>query len=259
MIIKKKGFPEEDDLVMCTVTTVHFHSVFVKLDEYERTGLIHISEISPGRIRNIRDYVAEGKKIVCKVLNVDKDKGHIDLSLRRVNESQKRAKVNQIKKEQAAEKMVEFSAKKLNLDPTELYIQISDKTEKKYASVYSFFEAIVEGSASLKELGFSEEIDETFTTLIKERIVPQKIKKSGKLKLMSYDSNGLDIIKNSLINAKNIDKEKIKIRYEGTGKYNIEVESDNYKDADKILEKAANAAIDYVKKNKGVAEFIKAD
>ena len=259
MLLNKSGFPEEDELVICTVTTVHFHSVFVKLDEYEKSGLIHISEISPGRIRNIRDYVTEGKKIVCKVLNIDQDKGHIDLSLRRVNESQKRNKVNEVKKEQAAEKMVEFSAKKLNLDPQELFKQIFEKTQENYPSVYSFFEAIVKGSASLKDIGLTKEADETLTTLIKDRIIPQKIKISGKLKLVSYDSNGLDIIKKSLIDANNVDKDKIRIRYEGTGSYNITVESDNYKDAEGVLEKATSTAIDFVKKNKGVAEFVRQD
>ena len=54
---------------MVTVTKIEYHSVFVELDEYGKTALIHISEISPGRIRNIRDFVkVEDKKIVCKVL-----------------------------------------------------------------------------------------------------------------------------------------------------------------------------------------------
>ncbi|MEK6948847.1 MAG: S1 RNA-binding domain-containing protein, partial [Nanoarchaeota archaeon] len=60
MLLQKKGFPQEDELVLCTVTKVEFHSVFVTLDEYGKGGMIHISEVSPGRIRNIRDFVREG-------------------------------------------------------------------------------------------------------------------------------------------------------------------------------------------------------
>lgn len=259
MLITKPGFPEEDDLVMCTVTAVHFHSVFVTLDEYNKTGLIHISEISPGRIRNIRDYVSESKKIVCKVLNVDQSKGHIDLSLRRVNESQKRNKVNEIKKEQAAEKMVEFSAKKLNLDPKELYKEIFEKIQKDYPTVYGFFESIVDGSVSLKDIGLGKDVDGTLTSLIKDRIVPQKIKISGKLKLVSFDSNGVELIKKSLIDAENTSKGKVTIRYEGTGTYHISVESDDYKEGEKILEKALQTAMDPIKKSKGIAEFARND
>src|SRR3990167_9616471 len=90
MLYKKKGMPEVNEVVMCTVKKVLFHSVFVDIEDYGLEGMIHISEVSPGRIRNIRDYVKEGKKIVCKVLKVDEVKGHIDLSLRRVNEAEKR-------------------------------------------------------------------------------------------------------------------------------------------------------------------------
>ena len=93
MLYKKQGFPEESELVMCTVSNIQYHSVFADLDEYGRQGMIHISEISPGRIRNIRDYVKEGKKIVCKVLRVNSERGHIDLSLRRVNEAQRKNKI----------------------------------------------------------------------------------------------------------------------------------------------------------------------
>ncbi|MBI2651000.1 hypothetical protein HYX01_00865 [Candidatus Woesearchaeota archaeon] len=52
MLLQKKGFPEEDELVMCTVLKVQYHSVLVGLDEYGKNGMIHISEVSPGRIRN---------------------------------------------------------------------------------------------------------------------------------------------------------------------------------------------------------------
>ena len=106
MLLKKQGFPEDSELVLCTVTSVQFHSVFVNIDEYGKGGMIHISEVSPGRIRNIRDFVKEGKKIVCKVLKVNEEKGYIDLSLRRVNEAERRRKIEDIKKEQNAEKII---------------------------------------------------------------------------------------------------------------------------------------------------------
>src|SRR3989339_2016977 len=139
MLLKKEGFPEEDELVMCTVTKVQFHSVFVILDEYDKAGLIHISEVSPGRIRNIRDFVVEGRKVVCKVLRVNEEKGHIDLSLRRVTETQRRKKVDEIKQEQKAEKILEFVAKDLNVDTKKLFDDLSPNIFKKYASLYEFF------------------------------------------------------------------------------------------------------------------------
>src|SRR3989338_3986262 len=127
MLLKRQGFPEEGEFVLATVTAVQHNSVFTTLDEYGKTGLIHISEVAPGRIRNIRDFVIEGKKVVCLVLRIDVEKGHIDLSLRRVNENQKREKLSQIKQEQKAEKIIEFVAKKLDIGLTTFYKQLYEK------------------------------------------------------------------------------------------------------------------------------------
>ncbi len=58
----KKTFPDEKEIVVCTVKKILRDSIFATLDAYEgKEGMIHISEIAPGRIRNIRDYVKEGK------------------------------------------------------------------------------------------------------------------------------------------------------------------------------------------------------
>ena len=90
LLFRKKGLPEEEEIVICEVTKIYQNSVFANIIEYDKSGMLHISEVSPGRIRNIYDYVKVGKIIICKILSVNKEKGHVDLSLRRVTESQKR-------------------------------------------------------------------------------------------------------------------------------------------------------------------------
>src|SRR3989338_2887568 len=101
MLYKRTEPPEEGDIVLCTVKDITHNSIFVVLDEYNGVeGMIHISEISPGRIRNIRDYVKEGKKIVCKILRVNQEKNYLELSLRRVNQMQRIVKNNEYKQEQ---------------------------------------------------------------------------------------------------------------------------------------------------------------
>ena len=93
MSLKKQEWPEPGDLVIATVETVADYGAYVKLDEYDKKGLLHVSEISSSWIRNIRDFVREGQKVVLKVLRVDPEKGHIDLSLRRVTKREKIEKI----------------------------------------------------------------------------------------------------------------------------------------------------------------------
>ena len=125
MLIRKQDYPERSDLVICTVAKIQFNSIFVRLDEYEKKqGIIHISEISPGRIRNIRDYVKEGKVIACVVLRVNMERDLIELSLRRVTDGQRRNKINGMKQEQKAAKIIEFVAKSQEKDAKELLQQV---------------------------------------------------------------------------------------------------------------------------------------
>lgn len=255
MLLTKEGFPEEGELVLCTVTKIQPHSVFVDLDEYRRSALIHISEISPGRIRNIRDFVVEGKKVVCTVLRIERQKGYIDLSLRRVNENQKRNKLNEIKQEQLAEKIVEIAAKNADVPLTTLYKQLAEKLIKKYGALYPAFQDVSKGDDVLTKIGLDSKVAATLETSIRQRIKEPEVKIKGELKIITYAPNGLQIIKDALKKAEDVDKKKISINYEGSGKYMLIVKSNNYKEAEKLMEKSAQSAISHVEQNKGEASF----
>ena len=60
--------------------------VYVSLLEYDETeGMILLSELSRRRIRSVKKLINVGRQEVALVLRVDKDKGYIDLSKRRVS------------------------------------------------------------------------------------------------------------------------------------------------------------------------------
>jgi translation initiation factor 2 subunit 1 len=256
MLLIKEGFPETDSLVLCSVTSIQYHSVFVHIDEFNKTGLIHISEISPGRIRNIRDFVVEGKKIVCKVLKVDEKTGHIDLSLRRVNENQKRTKINEIKQEQKAEKIIEHVAKHNKLDTKELYVKLTDKIFKKYEDLKSCFKDVVKEEDLLEKLGIEKEISSQLVEIIKIRFKEEDVVIGGSLKLQTYEPNGVETIKNILLEVEKIDK-SVTVFYQGGGSYSLSVKSNNYKDAEKTLQKCIEKAIALIEKGLGKGEFIR--
>ena len=243
MFYSKQGFPEENEIVMCTVTKVLHNSAFADLNEYKgKQGMIPISEISPGRIRNIRDFVRPGKVVICKVLRVNKVKGYIDLSLRRVNEGQKRNKVNEIKQEQLAEKIVEFVAKQNNVEPRELYNKIFPKIVEDYEYLYDFFEDVVKGDASLDKLKLDPKIKQQLHDTILQRIKPKVYTIKGILKLTTYDSNGINLVKDVLMKA---EKKGVKVFYKGGGAYNFESSNIDVKEAKKVMDDA----VKLVKKN----------
>jgi len=254
MLFKKTGLPEEGELVLCTVTKVMFHSVFTNLDEYDKSGMIHISEISPGRIRNIRDFVSEGRKIVCKVLSVNEEQGHIDLSLRRVNDMQKREKIDWVKQEQKAEKIVEMVARKLEVKLEEVYDQISEQAFKKYDSLNSCFQEVVSENMSLEKLGIDKKIAKELDEAIRQRIKLPEVEIKGNLLMSTYSEGGVETVKESLKKAQDAG---IEINYAGGGKYKAKVKAQEYKQAEKTLKEGIDEATKHMKKAGGNAEFIR--
>jgi translation initiation factor 2 subunit 1 len=245
MRYKKHGWPQEDEIVLCTVTNVQYNSVFCTLDEYDQngkppSGMIHISEVSAGRIRNIREFVSEGKKVACKILKVDRERGHIDLSLRRVGEGQRRDKNLTLKQEQKAENILEHLAKEHKKDPAEFYDQVAPAILEHYEYIFMAFEDIVEDKFSLKDTSLDAKIAKMIEDTVKEKIKPKQVQIEGIFSITTYAENGVAKVRDALIKASEA-ANKSDIRYLGAGKYKITVIAEEFKDAEKLLKSATDA------------------
>ncbi|MBS3172280.1 translation initiation factor IF-2 subunit alpha [Candidatus Woesearchaeota archaeon] len=255
MFYKKSGLPEEGEIAICTVSKILYHSVFARLDEYKSLeGMIHISEISPGRIRNIRDFVKEGKTIVCKVLRINKEKNQIDLSIRRVNTMQQVNKLNDYKQEQKAEKLLEMIGKQINKDLKKMYDEIGYKIIEIYGALYDGFQRFVLDEELIQELKLDKKTEELMLQIIKEKIKPAEVEVHGVLTLKSEEPTGAEIIKKILIEA---EEGEIKITYISAPKYRIVVKASDYKTAEGILKNTQEEIITKIKAKKGFGEFTK--
>jgi len=253
MFYKKKGLPEIGEIVICTVKRVLPDSVFVDLDEYEKEAMIHISEISPGRIRNIRDFVKEGKKVVCKVLNVNREKGYIDLSLRRVNQSQRINKNTEHKQEQKAEKILEELSKKSKIDLKEVYEKIGDSLLEDYGTLTSAFNEIVNDRIDLKNINGDTNLIKSLVILVKEKIKPQKVSIIASIKFEIDEGNGVEVIKKGL----DIKKEGVELSYLSAPNYRLKITSVDYKKAEGVLKEIQDEITNFAKKNKSKFELIR--
>ncbi len=121
MGLRRPEWPEVGDLVIATVVRITDYGAYVRLDEYDKEGLLHVSEVASRWVRNIRDYVREGQKVVLKVLRVHAEKGHVDLSRRRVTKRDKREKLLSWKKDRKAEGLLRTAAEKLKISFEEAY------------------------------------------------------------------------------------------------------------------------------------------
>lgn len=158
MAERKPQWPETGDLVIATIETVTDYGAYAKLDEYDKRGLLHVSEISSSWIRNIRDFVREGQKVVLKVLRVDPDKGHIDLSLRRVTKRERIEKVMSWKKDRKADALLRGVAEKAGLPLEEVIQKTVPAVTQKYDLYEAFEKAAIEGPEILTALGVPQNL-----------------------------------------------------------------------------------------------------
>ena len=211
---------KEGDLVLCTVDNIDGTTVFVHLPNKEK-GTITTSEIAPGRIRNLRDYVVPNKKIVCKILRVKGD--HIDLSLRRVSSKEKKEVMQIYKQEQTSKSAIHSILK-------EQAQQAEEKILKDFPSLFKFLTQAKEDDSLLEKYIPKENIESI-------RKITQKKQKSIEAKriinLRCLDDDGVKKIKQLL----KTDDKKARITYISAGKFQLNLKADDYKQANQELDK----------------------
>jgi translation initiation factor 2 subunit 1 len=258
MAERKPEWPEVGDLVIATIETVTDYGAYAKLDEYNKRGLLHVSEISSSWIRNIRDFVREGQKMVLKVLRVYTEKGHIDLSLRRVTKREKIEKIKSWKKDRKAEALLREVAEKVGLPNEEVYEKAGILIEEKYGLYEGFEKVVKEGAEVLTKIGVPESLAKAFAEVAEERIHVKMVKVKGTLEIRCMKPNGVKIIKDSFLDAKKAEKTKdadVRFYVVAAPKYSVEVLAENYKRAEEVLQKVAQSVVSNFVKAGGQGTF----
>jgi len=211
---------EEGNIVLCTVDRIEKTTVFVKILHAgkELEGSIITSEIAPGRIRNLRDYVVPSKKIVCKILRISGDR--IDLSLRRVSKKEQK----EVMDEYSQEKSYISILKSILGEKADAVIKEIEKTQK----VFDFINESKENSSKLEKIIGKENVEKILKIINSQKQKKTIIKKE--FQLSSSKPEGIILIKNILGEIKGV-----QIKYLAAGKYILSKESEDLKKADQKL------------------------
>jgi translation initiation factor 2 alpha subunit (eIF-2alpha) len=269
MLYTKEGFPEVNEVVLCEVTKIYGNSTFVKLLEYEKEGVLTISEIAPGRIRNMRDYVTESKVIVCKVLRVDPRLNRIDVSLRRVPIQVMKDKQEQIKKEEYSERIYIDVAKEVGSkedlnDEKELEKAKDTLFENTYEPIFEKYETVYDALYDImidnSKLDMFTEIDQktkdAFLKIINERIKPDEILFKETFSLKSIASDGVNQIKDVISSClKPLNYHKFSVIYTAAGEFAITITHDDKKSAQILFDKFRDSLVKEAKEHKMILKI----
>jgi translation initiation factor 2 subunit 1 len=252
-----KELPEKGELVVCTVEKAKGFGAFVALEEHPgKRGFIHIKEVAPGWVKNIRDYVREGQRIVCKVMDIDVSKGYVDLSLKRVNDHQRRETIQTWKNEQKARKLLEMVAEKVGKNIDTCYEEFGNDLIAKYGSLYAALEEAAIDAQHLAEDGFAGEWLDAFVASAQENIAVPHVEIKGYVEMVCPLPDGVKHLKKALGLIEMADDDiEVRVRYLSAPLYRIEVRAPDYKLAEKELKTRIDASIAYIKKHGGDASF----
>jgi len=240
-----ENFPEEGELVLCTVKKTFDQGAYVALDEYNnKEGYLSLKEISLKWIKNIHDYVREEQKVVLKVIGVDLKRGAINLSLRNVSDAERKAKIEDVKRTQKEKKFIDFVSNELKINKDKIR-EILKPLEDKYGTIYDGIEKIASDNTNVEILNCEDTLMENLVGLINKNVKVKKVEVSGFVMLKSYAPDGVEQIKKIF---KKADTKDVHITYIGAPIYKIDAISDEYKAAEKKLktscEKILSAAKD---------------
>ena len=71
------------DIIQGCVTDVKPYAIFMKFED-ESNGLLHISELSDGFIKDIEKFASKGDTLKVKIISIDEKNGFLRLSLKQV-------------------------------------------------------------------------------------------------------------------------------------------------------------------------------
>ena len=273
--MKYSGWPEPGELVVGRVDEIEDFGVFVDLQEYEdKRGLCHISEVAAGWIKNVRDHVNEGQTVVAKVLDVDESAQQIDLSIKDVNDHQRKDKIQEWKNEQKADNWMLLAFGEDISD--EQYAAIANELLAEFGSMYDGFEqAAIHGEPALEDADLDDDEITAIVETARENVSVPYVTVTGYVTLESPAGDGVDVIQEALQAAEGngevpasganggseggssgvLEEVDLEVTYVGAPEYRIEVQAPDYKTAEAELERSAERATGIIGEHGGSGQY----
>lgn len=202
-------YPEVNDLVMVTVQQIAEMGAYVNLNEYNNIeGMVLLSELSRRRIRSVQRLIRVGKTEVVIVLRVDKEKGYIDLSKRRVSPEEVEKFEEKYNKSKTVHSIMRHVAERRDMSLEELYQRIGWPLYRKFGHCYDAFKmaitepdrlwaALTEYHQGDQSYADQETRNELMSNIVR-RLTPQKVKIRADVEVACFAYDGVDAVRSAL-------------------------------------------------------------
>ena len=214
-------FPEVDQVVMVQVKSIAEMGAYVQLLEYNNIeGMILLSELTRRRIRSVSKLIKVGRIEPVMVLRVDKEKGYIDLSKRRVSPEDVAACEEKYNKSKMVHSIVRHTAETTPATLGDLYEHMAWPLAAKYGHCFEAFKHMVGDPDKvldeLKKPDGTPAVDATVKNAlvkdIRRRMTPQPLKIRADVELTCFAYDGVLHIKEAMRAAEAVSTEECKVK-----------------------------------------------
>lgn len=251
-------YPEVDEVVMVNVQEIAEMGAYVKLLEYDNIeGMVLLSELSRRRIRSIQKLIRVGKNEVAVVLRVDKEKGYIDLSKRRVSAEDIVKCDERYNKSKAVHSILRHCAEKFTVSLETLYQTIGWPLSRKYGHAYDALKLSITDPTIFDDIEPpSKDLLEELKLYISRRLTPQAIKIRADVEVSCFSYEGIDAIKRALSAAEEMSTEQmaVKAKLVAAPLYVISVLALDKNQGIALLEKAIEKVSESIEKSGGICK-----
>lgn len=247
--MKKSGMPQPGEIVICRITSVNPNSVFARIQEYDKEGMIHVSEVASRWVRDIREFVRENQFVVCRVLKVEGN--HISLSLKRVSREESASRLNEFKREKKSEKLLELAAKQIGVTLEKAYEEAGNELAEKFGSLTKAFDVAAKNPDMLLKHGTKKNWADVLVEIVKKSKVEKKYEVKALLEMTCYKPDGVSVIKNILSQL----PEGFDVKYISAPRYLLVRRGGNRKLMESELSAAAASLIESLEKSDGQGSF----
>ena len=249
--------PEEGELVVVTVKNVKQNGVYVDFDEYPGLeGFIFIGEIASGWVKNIRSFVRDGQRLICKVMRTKKDGSSLELSLKSVSEERRRDRLQEWKNEQRSLQLLKVCGEKVGWSEVERD-SLGEDLVSSFGTLYAAFEEAAMNETAIIDAGFEGDWITEFIEIAIENIIPPFVEIKGSLNLSINVENGVDVIRDALISAEQYSSEKDEVSvmcfYDGAPEYRLVLKAPDFKTAEDLWVDVTGSIIKVMEENGGQA------
>ena len=240
-----KRIPNIGELVIANIAKIAQFGAYCRLPEYNDLEVfLPIREVSSGWIKNIHEFIHEGQKVVCKVVYYDRERGSIDVSLKKVTAKETKEKIGSYNLEKRLEALFAQALKVSKLPDSKE--DLERRLISEFGNYTNMMRAMVDDTEAAQKSTLPKKIKTTLVKLYEANKPEKKFIVSYIVTLSSYNTrNGAQELRNILsdVKAKGVD-----VKYISAPKYRLISQGTDYNDAEAKIKDGVNIIQSSLKK-----------